>query len=201
MKKIFFSLFILLNLHGIGQELEFLGGVNTTIFNNRNFYKKSTVFLQPGFDIGADFAFNRAKTLFMGLNVSYYRGGLQYVSDANIKHLLKRQIWLVKLPLFYKFKFNKFNLKWGLIFQYPFSDIYIYDIYDDNRLVYHNSDEPIQQPYTDYIQGLVGAEYHLSKQLKLNFQMAAFSYLVSFNHIHFSTGLIYTLNLDAKNKE
>jgi len=195
MKKILFSLFILLNFSGFGQELEMTGGINMTIFNNRNFYKTSTVYLQPGFDIGAELPFNRAKTLFMGLNVSYYRGGLQYESDANIKHLLKRQIWVVKFPLYYKFLFKKFDLKWGLIFQYPLSDIYIYDIYDANRLVYHNSDEPIQQPYTDYIQGLVGAEYQLSKQLKLNFQINAFS------HFHISTGLIYSINLDAKKKE
>ena len=201
MKKILFSLFILFNFSGFGQELEMTGGINMTIFNNRNFYKASTVYLQPGFDIGADLAFNRAKTLFMGLNVSYYRGGLQYISDANIKHLLKRQIWVVKFPMYYKFLFKKFDLKWGLIFQYLLSDIYIYDIYDGNRQVYHNSDEPIQQPYADYIQGLVGAEYHLSKQLKLNFQISAFSYLVSFNHLHISIGLIYNINLDAKEKE
>ena len=188
MKKIFISLFILLNFSGFGQELELSGGINTSFFNKNNFYKKSSVYLQPGFDIGADLGFNRAKTLFIGLNVSYYRSGLQYVSDANIKHLLKRQIWLLKLPMYYKFRFKKFDLKVGIILQRPLSERYTYDIYDGNRLVYHNSDEPMQHPYKDYLQSLGGVEYHLSNRLKLNFQVASFS------HAHLSTGLIYSIN-------
>jgi len=213
MKKIFISLFILLNFSGFGQELEMTGGINMTIFNNHNFYKESTVYLQPGFDIGAGFAFNRAKTLFTGLNVSYYRGGLQYVSDANIKHLLKRQIWLIKLPIYYRYPTGKFELKAGIVLQYPLSDLYVYNIYDGNRLVYHNTDKPIQYPYKDYVQILLGAEYHLSKRLKFNFQITALNrfesaldlltlnYLISYNHIHFSTGLIYSINLNDKKQE
>jgi len=195
MKKIFISLFILLNFSGFGQELELSGGINTSFFNKNNFYKKSSVYLQPGFDIGADLGFNHAKTLFVGLNVSYYRSGLKYVSGANIKHLLKRQIWLVKLPMYYKFYSKKLNLKLGMVFQQSLSDIYIYDIYDGNRQVYHNSDEPMQHPYRDYLQVFWGAEYHLSNRLKLNFQFTVLS------HFHISTGLIYSINLDAKKKE
>ncbi len=177
-KNLIITFFILFLFKLQAQNTSFTLSTGTTVFYSFNFYEDASIVFRPGFDAHLDFPLIKEWYVYSGLGFGLNHGGFKHKSD-DVTYNLDLKLWHISSPLYFRFENpKKWHPRAGVLFNVPLKYTSTYDIFDNGKLVYHNTDKPYKNKYFDYMQLLLGFDVDLAEQWQLDFQA---SFLMSAN--------------------